>query len=207
MSSKIQTLFDPNQFLARKKADQAEFEVLFEEEMAIFHEIFHRAFDEMLAERRQRGPSRIARNWEAVTMNSNAKGYLIENFGHLMGKEYGTYVLFLKGYKIYFKKLYSNFLPQFKDTRHSKLILHNRTMMDSDDIDPVIFVGYQTDDFWSRLQGCYVVATKNTKKPEWVTPLESKAINLFSMPENDIVKTAPIDPEVTLKSKGESKAK
>jgi len=165
-------LFPDYQMIKRDNPSQREFEQGFLSDIPIFDNIINESFMRMKRESLGRPPHFRNRLWNAVTMNSNIKGLIIEQYGGLAKVIDGRFCLKLNGKILFFKKVdLKTKMPFHNETITSKKLVNNlATLFETPD--PIIWIGYCVDDSWTNLLGIYAESFDGNVV-NWITDLSS----------------------------------
>lgn len=208
---KVQYLFDPDKYLARKTASEAEFVEHFKDFLPDFFYAYEYAFDKMCEQRATRRKNEITSRWPSDNVNGYVFSWLAENpkTAPFLKKKNNTFYLEMGQYKLTFKKVDKSYKPSYNPTEQSLLLQRNLTSSD-DDLMSIIFIGYQVDDTWLMLRGVYAI-NRSDDKVNWVIDLERNIQNAKSSGSAQIItssiaKQVPLpEPDVKLKVKDRDK--
>lgn len=203
-------LFDIAKLQKRKTSSQVEILNDLKDELPIIYRVFHEAFDMAMSELSKKPAHFHARNSAAVRMNENLQGLLTEHYGPRIVKIEAHRVCYIdweRKYKIYFKKLDNNFLPQYKPTLASEKKL-NQIELTDEDSNPIIYIGYQVDDLWSSLTGIHLICvdkSKDNKEPIWRKPLVLSELSIVdnkpAVKKADNYEELIVRPKIKIKKK------
>lgn len=200
-------LFDPDQFLVRKTASQEEFEKNFENILPHIFYAVDKAFKQMLDDKNRREPTEITPRYPAESLHGFIYSNLVKNseVAPFIKKENNTYYLMKGEFKLTFKKVDRNLKPCSNNSLQSILNENNRSASE-DDLDSIIYIGFQVDRLWLNLLGVYAIGKDERKK--WNINLEklSQSSLISIVPEDNFIDNNPpiLEPEIKLKPRDKS---
>lgn len=203
--TKVYNLFDPDNFLKRKEADQEAFEAVHNQDFPGFVMLIEDAFKMMKAESKKKAARFKNRNYHAVIMSGNISGLLLERFPEQVKEGIHGRIMFSREgkYCLYFKKLDGKKMPNNIQTEYAELVAYQRTLSGTDRM-PIIFIGYTVDDQWSSLTGFYAVYIHESKRI-WVSVLNGTQSG--DLTADNVVPVSPVSPGIITPSKVKVKKK
>jgi len=176
MAVKVLTLFNPDKYLVRNSASEAEFKREFFEEYDEIFNSFDDAFNKMLTERSRLNPDEMNCRWNSNRVNGFLYAELKSRpeIARFLTKKNNTFYMIRGGFKLSFKKVDNKFRPSYNHTKHSRMLEHNRTESVEDD-SAIVYIGYQVDDTWSILSGVYAISRTNDAL-NWVISLGEESL-------------------------------
>ncbi|MDP4272693.1 MAG: hypothetical protein Q8907_00255 [Bacteroidota bacterium] len=183
-------LFDTSKYIRRNLPEQIDFLESLKNELPFFREILEKGYSMTIEERKNKEKSFLDKNWEAITMSGNIKGLLCREYPENIKIDKNGRFYFEKSsrYFIYFKKLNRDYLPSNISTEYTQK-LYGQYALPSEKPTPIVFVGYQVDNSWENLIGCYAISVKNEEKL-WISDLPKiDNINLKYFGTETIIQT------------------
>ena len=157
------SLFDPTKYEKRGSTNYSEVISALEQEFGPIGHIFEKAFELTTQDIGRRPRHFQNRNSASLRMNENLHGLLFEHYTpeRIKLEPHGVFYLdWHSEYKVYFKKLNKNFIPQYNSTNASEKRLHQRQLY-QDDSNPILYFGYHVTEMWGALNGIYLVSIDN----------------------------------------------
>lgn len=173
MQNKITTLFDIHKLLPRPIPEQEKFERDNLSFLTKFPELVSEAYRITDEARSNKKPRSINQNWFANEMSGNLAELVSSHFPEYVSLARGTYYLnFNFQYECYVKRLTGKKLaPSYHHSKTSWANLNQRSIS-SDEIVPVIYIGYKANKSNDKILGCYAVCFKG-KDRLWVSDLDA----------------------------------
>jgi hypothetical protein len=182
---------------------ESEFMVAVETIKSRFDQVFRAAFAKLAEETPYPARYRI-RNWQSTVVSGFIRGGLVDEFGAEVkfGPNGRIFMYIGSKYKLYFKKLDSNYRPQNVITEATTRINSQLALSLDDEKMGIVFVGYRVDTTWTTLLGSYFTCIDGRKKL-WTAEISEIANTLFK--KSTIEYTDDISALVNLKETKSSK--